>query len=114
MLKAFGSNPAELAEAAKLFGGKRVNYGDMSVEIPALEGIPIVYILWANIRVSSIGKFALRRISKLFSGYRIPVRFRRTYNASPIESSVNSEGKEILKLLLVELKFKITWVNAQY
>jgi hypothetical protein len=46
--QAFGSNPAELAEAAKLFGGKRVNYGDMSVEIPALEGIPIVYILWAT------------------------------------------------------------------
>jgi Domain of unknown function (DUF3786) len=46
--KAFGSNPAELAEVAKLFGGKKVNYGDMSVEIPALEGIPIVYILWAS------------------------------------------------------------------
>jgi hypothetical protein len=46
--KAFGSNSAELAEAAKLFGGKRVNYGDMSVEIPALEGITIVYILWAT------------------------------------------------------------------
>jgi hypothetical protein len=45
--QSFGSNPAELAEAAKLFGGKRVNYGDLSVEIPALEGIPIVYILWA-------------------------------------------------------------------
>ena len=45
---AFGSNPAELAEAAKLFGGKRVNYGDISVEIPALEGIPIVYILWVT------------------------------------------------------------------
>ncbi len=44
--QAFGSNPAELVEAAKIFGGKRVNYGDMSVEIPALEGIPIVYILW--------------------------------------------------------------------
>ena len=46
--QAFGSIPAELEEAAKLFGGKRVNYGDMSVEIPALEGIPIVYILWAT------------------------------------------------------------------
>jgi hypothetical protein len=45
---AFGSNPAELAEATKLFGGKRVNYGDMAVEIPALEGIPIVYILWTT------------------------------------------------------------------
>jgi hypothetical protein len=43
----FGNNPPELAEAAKLFGGKHLDYGDVSVEIPALEGIPIVYILWA-------------------------------------------------------------------
>jgi hypothetical protein len=42
----FGNNPIELAEAAKLFGGKHLDYGDLSVEIPALEGIPIVYILW--------------------------------------------------------------------
>ena len=46
--QAFGSNPAELSEVAMLFGGKKVNYGDLSVEIPALEGIPIVYILWAT------------------------------------------------------------------
>ena len=45
----FGSTPAELIEAAKLFDGKRLNYGDTSVEIPALEGIPIVYILWTTI-----------------------------------------------------------------
>jgi hypothetical protein len=44
--QAFGNNPAELAEVAELFGGKRLDYGDLSVEIPALEGIPIVYILW--------------------------------------------------------------------
>jgi hypothetical protein len=43
----FGNNPAELAEAAKLLGGKRLDYGNFSVEIPALEGIPIVYILWS-------------------------------------------------------------------
>ena len=42
----FGDNPTQLAEAAKLLRGKLVNYGDLSVEIPALEGIPIVYILW--------------------------------------------------------------------
>jgi hypothetical protein len=45
--QAFGTNPAGLAEAAKLFGGKRLDHGDISVEIPSLEGIPIVYILWA-------------------------------------------------------------------
>ncbi len=43
----FGDKPAELVEAAKLLKGKRLDYGDSSVEIPALEGIPIVYILWA-------------------------------------------------------------------
>ena len=45
--QAFGNKPAELAEAAKLFGGRRLDYGDLSVEIPALVCIPIVYILWA-------------------------------------------------------------------
>jgi hypothetical protein len=44
----FGNNPAELAEAAELLKGKRLDYGDLSVEIPALEGIPLVYILWAG------------------------------------------------------------------
>ena len=42
----FGNNPSQLAKAAKLLGGKRLHYGDLSVEIPALEGIPIEYILW--------------------------------------------------------------------
>jgi hypothetical protein len=45
-IEVFGNNPFELAEAAKLLGGKRLDYGDISIEIPALEGIPIVYILW--------------------------------------------------------------------
>ena len=49
----FGNNPMELADAAKLFGGKRLDYGDLSVEIPALEGIPIVYILWAELEFSA-------------------------------------------------------------
>jgi len=42
----FGDKPAELAEAARLLNGTSLNYGQISVEIPALEGIPIVYILW--------------------------------------------------------------------
>jgi hypothetical protein len=45
--QAFGNCPAKLVEAAKLLKGKRLDYGDLSVEIPALAGIPIVYILWA-------------------------------------------------------------------
>jgi len=44
----FDSNPEELIEAAKLFGGKRLDHGNLSVEIPALEGIPLVYILWTT------------------------------------------------------------------
>lgn len=44
----FGGNPCALVEAAEVFGGKRLNYGDVSVKIPALEGIPIVFIVWAT------------------------------------------------------------------
>jgi hypothetical protein len=43
----FGDKPEEFVEAAKRLGGKRVNFGDASVEISALEGVPLVYILWA-------------------------------------------------------------------
>ena len=42
----FGENPAKLVEAAKAIGGKQVDLGDVAVEIPAFEGVPIVYILW--------------------------------------------------------------------
>ncbi len=51
--QAFGAHPGDLIEAAKLLGGKRLEYADLSVEIPALEGIPIVYILWAAEEFSS-------------------------------------------------------------
>ncbi len=43
----FGENPAELVETAKLLRGERLDHGDASVEIPALDGVSIVYILWA-------------------------------------------------------------------
>jgi hypothetical protein len=43
----FGANPSALLDAAKLLKGKSLSHGDISVEIPALEGITIVYILWA-------------------------------------------------------------------
>jgi len=46
--QAFGDNPEKLAEAAKLLGGKRLDYEEVSVVIPALEGIPILYILWTG------------------------------------------------------------------
>jgi hypothetical protein len=44
--KTFGDEPEALVEAAKLLNGVALVYGDSSVEIPALTGIPIVYILW--------------------------------------------------------------------
>jgi len=42
----FGEKPDELAKAAKLLGGIPLNLGDASVEIVALKGIPLTYILW--------------------------------------------------------------------
>jgi hypothetical protein len=46
--QAFGEKPQELLEAAMLLKGKQLALGDISVEIPALEGIPIVYIVWGK------------------------------------------------------------------
>ncbi len=46
--KVFGDDPAKLVEAAKLIGGKPLDLGDASVEIPALEGIPVTCILWGE------------------------------------------------------------------
>ncbi len=43
----FGEKPEELLEAAKLLGRLRLNLGDFSVEVAALTGIPLTYILWA-------------------------------------------------------------------
>ena len=46
--KAFGKKPDDLLEAGKMLGGTPLKYGDCSILIPAIEGIPIVYILWAE------------------------------------------------------------------
>jgi hypothetical protein len=43
---AFSEKPEALVEAAKALGGKHLTHGDASAEIPALEGIPLVYIVW--------------------------------------------------------------------
>jgi hypothetical protein len=47
LAQAFGANPSALLDAAKLLKGVSLGHGDVSVEIQALEGIPVVYILWA-------------------------------------------------------------------
>lgn len=44
----FGEDPEKLPEAAKLLGGLRLNLGEFSVEVTALKGIPLTYILWAK------------------------------------------------------------------
>ena len=46
--RTFSDKTATLVEAAKPLGGTELRYGDASVEIPALKGIPIVYILWGR------------------------------------------------------------------
>jgi len=44
----FGEKTKNLVEAADLLGGTKLTLGDASVEIPALRGIPLTYILWAK------------------------------------------------------------------
>ena len=45
--EAFGdSSPSELIEAAKLLNGMVLDFGDVAVEIPALQRIPLLYVLW--------------------------------------------------------------------
>ena len=46
--EAFGENPKKLLKAANLLGGTKLALGDASVEIPALKGIPLTYILWGK------------------------------------------------------------------
>ncbi len=46
--KTFGRNPDQLIQAGQLLGGKTLEYGQSSVEISALHGIPITYILWTD------------------------------------------------------------------
>ncbi len=42
----FGSKVSMLYQAAKLFGGEELNYGDCSVKIYSLPLVPIVVVLW--------------------------------------------------------------------
>jgi hypothetical protein len=44
----FNDKPELLVEAAKFLKGIKRDYGDSSVEIPALPKIPLVYILWKS------------------------------------------------------------------
>lgn len=44
----FGEKPYGITKAAKLLGGIQLELGDASVEIFALKGIPLTYILWES------------------------------------------------------------------
>jgi hypothetical protein len=42
----FGEKSQLLPKVGRLFGGIQLDYGDASVEITALKGIPLTFILW--------------------------------------------------------------------
>ena len=46
LLGHFGSEPARLADAAGIFGGRRAEYGDIAVTIDAFTKVPITLVLW--------------------------------------------------------------------
>jgi len=46
VLHAFGAHPERLVEAARMLDGEPLRLGDVAVRIPALPGVPIVYVLW--------------------------------------------------------------------
>jgi hypothetical protein len=42
----FGEDPQGIVETARHLGGRPQMYGDASVEIMALKGIPLTYVVW--------------------------------------------------------------------
>ncbi|MDI6708218.1 MAG: DUF3786 domain-containing protein [Candidatus Thermoplasmatota archaeon] len=46
IVKNFVSQPEKLIEVASLFGGRKLDYGDASVEIKVFPRLPITIILW--------------------------------------------------------------------
>ena len=46
--RVFSSYPEKLVEAALLLGGRKLNLGQASMEIPALNLVPLTYILWVD------------------------------------------------------------------
>jgi hypothetical protein len=46
LAQTFSQEPEDLPKAALLLGGRQRSFGDASVEITALAGIPLIYILW--------------------------------------------------------------------
>lgn len=48
LIAAFGDRPERLVTAAEKIGGRRVNFGDVAVEVPAFPLIPVTCILWGG------------------------------------------------------------------
>jgi hypothetical protein len=46
--EAFGENSYELCRAGKILGGRLLGFGDASIEVPALKGISLTYIVWGK------------------------------------------------------------------
>jgi len=46
VLRAFGSRPEALAQAAEALDGVPLGLGDAAVRLPALPRVPIAYVLW--------------------------------------------------------------------
>lgn len=44
----FGETPKEIVAVAERLGGKPLTYGDASVEITALKGIPLTYVVYGK------------------------------------------------------------------
>jgi len=42
----FSDNPPKLIEAAEQIGGKKADYGDAAVTIPAFSRVPITFVIW--------------------------------------------------------------------
>jgi len=42
----FGNSPERLLETAQLVGGRKADYGDVSVTVPALNMVPLTLVLW--------------------------------------------------------------------
>jgi hypothetical protein len=48
LARRFGERPADLISAGAAFGGTPLRFGDASVEICALPGIPVAAVVWAG------------------------------------------------------------------
>ncbi|AFV11706.1 hypothetical protein Tph_c14980 [Thermacetogenium phaeum DSM 12270] len=46
LIKFFGERPENLIKAGSILGGVRESFGDVSIRIPVLPMVPVVYVIW--------------------------------------------------------------------